>query len=262
MASTQSAVLRFSLDEIIGISLSEIEGAAGELSSSNDTPRTCLRCGTQSTPKWRRGGSLCNACGLRDNKWRRTSEVSGGVAAERPGAKDWDEAAPKRTKKMRGSSQPRMKGGDGDSEGESRSKPPSRGWKISPTAVDTSAEPPCRTPSLASAAGCSSSAAAVGDTCATACAAEAMAVHVACVQDAVSGPAPSLLTSPTMPCGGALLPTLLLASSTVCNSVWAFPTFPCPSSHHPCAYCHSCGWQQVEGPVSNVTPSHPPQEFL
>ncbi|EOD37920.1 hypothetical protein EMIHUDRAFT_224905 [Emiliania huxleyi CCMP1516] len=76
MASTQSAVLRFSLDEIIGISLSEIEGAAGELSSSNDTPRTCLRCGTQSTPKWRRGGSLCNACGLRDNNWRRTRRIA------------------------------------------------------------------------------------------------------------------------------------------------------------------------------------------
>ena len=30
--------------------------------------RACLSCGITETPKWRRGMTLCNACGLREGK--------------------------------------------------------------------------------------------------------------------------------------------------------------------------------------------------
>ena len=35
---------------------------------ADDSGRTCSTCGTSTTPKWRCGMTLCNACGLRTSK--------------------------------------------------------------------------------------------------------------------------------------------------------------------------------------------------
>mmetsp|Transcript_21643 Transcript_21643/g.53905 ORF Transcript_21643/g.53905 Transcript_21643/m.53905 type:complete len:221 (+) Transcript_21643:82-744(+) len=51
--------------------LSPVGGGGGEGGSGPPTPgggRRCTICGTNNTPKWRHGNTLCNACGLRNAK--------------------------------------------------------------------------------------------------------------------------------------------------------------------------------------------------
>ncbi|GMH29159.1 hypothetical protein Nepgr_031002 [Nepenthes gracilis] len=52
------------------------EGASSEESQVSEIKKTCADCGTSKTPLWRGGPagpkSLCNACGIRSRKKRRT----------------------------------------------------------------------------------------------------------------------------------------------------------------------------------------------